>query len=55
MAEGVWQSDRTGSYTIAWILCMAPGVPAGLIDPPADERPLRMGAMEPARWERSRW
>jgi len=50
---GVWLGgvlfDRTGSYTLVWILCIALGALAGLINLPVDERPLREGAPEPAR------
>jgi MFS family permease len=40
--------DRTGSYALAWILCIALGVLAGLINLPVDERPLSAGVMAPA-------
>lgn len=50
---GVWLGgvlfDRTGSYTPAWVLCIALGVLAAVINLPVDERPLRRGVMEPAR------
>ena len=50
---GVWLGgvlfDRTGSYTIAWVLCIALGALAALINLPVDERPLREPLPEPAR------
>jgi predicted MFS family arabinose efflux permease len=32
--------DRTGSYTVAWLICIALGVVAALLHLPVDERPL---------------
>jgi predicted MFS family arabinose efflux permease len=42
--------DRTGSYTIAWLICIALGVVAALLHLPVDERPLLRPLMPlPAR------
>ena len=50
---GVWLGgllfDQTGSYRIAWIICIALGVLAALINLPIDERPLHRVSLEPAR------
>lgn len=44
---GAWMGgvlfDRTGSYRIAWLICIALGVAAALLHLPVDERPLERG------------
>lgn len=50
---GVWLGgaifDRTGSYTIVWIISIALGVMAALVSLPVDERPLARLSPHPAR------
>jgi len=50
---GVWLGglvfDKTGSYDIVWMICIALGVLAALINLPVDERPMARLAAQPAR------
>ena len=38
---GGWLFDTTGSYTLMWILTIAMGIVAGVLNYPIDDRPLR--------------
>ncbi len=50
---GVWLGgllfDRTGSYNIVWMICIALGVVAALLNLPVDERPVERLEAVPAR------
>lgn len=50
---GVWLGgllyDKTGSYDIVWLICIALGVVAALLNLPVDERPMARLAAQPAR------
>lgn len=50
---GVWLGglvfDRTGAYDIVWIISIALGVLAALVNLPVDERPLARLSAQPAR------
>jgi len=50
---GVWLGgyifDRTGSYDIVWMICIALGVVAALLNLPVDERPMARLSAQPAR------
>ena len=50
---GVWLGglvfDKTSSYDIVWMICIALGVVAALINLPVDERPLARLSAQPAR------
>ena len=50
---GVWLGgfifDRTGAYDIVWIISIALGVLAALVNLPVDERPLARLSSQPAR------
>lgn len=49
---GVWLGgylfDATGSYRMVWIICIALGIIAGLVNLPIDERPLAAPRRAPA-------
>jgi len=49
---GVWLGgvlfDRTGSYNLVWLICIALGVVAALLNLPIDERPVQRATMAPA-------
>lgn len=50
---GVWLGgllfDKTSSYDIVWMICIALGVVAALINLPVDERPMARLAAQPAK------
>ena len=50
---GVWLGglvfDKTGSYDIVWMICIALGVVAALLNLPVDERPMARLAAQPVR------
>jgi predicted MFS family arabinose efflux permease len=50
---GVWLGgfifDRTGAYDIVWIVSIALGVLAALVNLPVDERPLARLSAQPVR------
>ena len=50
---GVWLGglvfDKTGSYDIVWMISIALGVLAALVNLPVDERPLARLSAQPAR------
>ncbi len=49
---GVWLGgvlfDKTGSYNLVWLICIALGVVAALLNLPVDERPVRRATMAAA-------
>ncbi len=50
---GVWLGgllfDKTGSYDIVWMICIALGVVAALLNLPVDERPMARLSAQPTR------
>ena len=50
---GVWLGglvfDKTGAYDIVWMIAIALGVLAALVNLPVDERPLARLSAQPAR------
>lgn len=46
---GGWIFDKTGAYDIVWVIAIALGVLAALVNLPVDERPLARLAAQPAR------
>jgi predicted MFS family arabinose efflux permease len=49
---GVWLGgvlfDQTGAYTIVWVIAIALGVIAGIVNLPIDEKPVVRTAPAPA-------
>jgi len=46
---GGWIFDRTGAYDIVWVIAVALGVLAALVNLPVDERPLARLSAQPVR------
>ena len=46
---GGWIFDRTGAYDIVWVIAVALGVLAALVNLPVDERPLARLSTQPTR------